>query len=116
MEQSLIIAIISLVVGIIFIVRWWKMTTHIKEIRDFLLKNQSEERKDNVEKQTNVASVTEDDFQQVEILKEKLKNNSCIVKGVRTGRIECWSKNDWEDFINDSNTDKSLFNILYKNF
>jgi hypothetical protein len=106
----LVILLCSIIISIVVFMRWWKMTAHIKDIRDYLYKNEKTEKESSV-------IYTEEEYasERVEILKSKLKANECIVKLNVTNKIEVWNKKDWDDSVLEGKEEK-FFTLLYDNF
>jgi len=108
----LLIAILSVVV----LIRWWGMTSDIKEIRRLLEKQTKKDKKtvsDSVPTPSTSSSRLEIDEERVEMLKKKMKPGQCIVFVKMSSKIEIWDNTDWEDVVNKERKDR--FELLHKN-
>lgn len=113
MKELGIIAIIYIISGIIaiaFLIRFWMTMSRIKEIRDLLLKHHQ-----NVipvvpivEKATDMVK---DDL---DALVAKLKSGQCVVLVNKTQRLEIWDKSDWDDVVKAGR--ENMFKLLHTKF
>ncbi len=110
----MIVSLLCAIISIIFLVRWWKMTTNIRDIRNYLYKQHNINAKI-LPELSSVEEVEEEDKQQLAVLKGKLKPNQCVVKVIQNGRLEIWSKEDWEMCVLEGKQGK-FFVLLDKNF
>lgn len=125
MEESItqiitIAGIIYAIFGIVILVRWWRMTSDIRDIRDHLLKKDpmSSLNKDavyysNRDGEQTIETMTEN----AEIMNKliaKIKPNQCIVKVRATSKLEIWNKTDWDDIVKAGRT--NMFERLYNNY
>jgi len=108
----IVVSFISIIVSIIFIVRWWGMTSDIKDIRNYLLTKDKPEIV--VSNDEITVSEDEDEVATIENLKPKMKVNQCLVKVKRTNLIEIWDKKMWEEHVESGK--KNFFEFLYKNY
>lgn len=106
-----IIYIISGIIGVAFAIRFWMTMTRIKQIRDFLLK-QDQATKPAPKYETEKPGTIDQD--QLEFLESKLKANQCVVQVKKTQRLEIWNKTDWDDVVKAGRED--MFVLLSKNF
>ena len=107
----LFLSLFPLILAIVILIRWWKMTTDIKEIRKLLI-NQVKETPV-TEVQTKVSTDTEE-INEIEILKQKLKPNQCIIRIKSNSMLEIWNQSDWNEHVK---TGRSInFDLMYKNF
>lgn len=109
-----IVSLLSIIIGLIILIRWWSMTTDIKHIRKLLEKNQTNKGdKENSKKVSVLAEIKEDDKTEVDKLKAKLKPDQCIVKVKANSKIEIWNKSDWNDVLNKGR--ENMFLLLFHN-
>lgn len=109
-----IVSLLSIIIGLIILIRWWSMTTDIKHIRNLLEKNQTNKGNiGNSKKNSVLTEVLEDDKTEVEKLKAKLKPDQCIVKVKANSKIEIWNKSDWNDVLNKGR--ENMFLLLFQN-
>ena len=120
---SIFIILVFLTINIIILVRWWKMTTNIQYIRDYLYKNEKNTNKKSQsgqsisKKELSIPvknAIDEEIAERVEFFKKKLKSNECIVKLNVTGKVEVWNKKDWEDAVEEGKEGR-FFTLLYQN-
>jgi len=105
---SRIASVVSLIISIIFIVRWWGMTSDIKDIRNYLYK------KDIVEIESPIYDPQIEFDADVEKLKLKMKPNQCIVKVLANSLLEIWPKETWDEHI--AAGKGKYFKQIYKNY
>jgi len=100
-----IASIISLLIAIVILIRWWGMTSNIKDIRNYLYRQ-------------NIPEIeqVEVDNQLIELekLKIKMKPNQLIIKILANQRLEVWDKSTWDEHI--SQGKGKFFEELYKNY
>ena len=109
-NMFIVISMVSLIVTIIFVVRWWGMTSDIKDIRNYLLEK-------NAVKPTVVnpeQTDAEEELESIKSLKLKMKQNQCIVKVKSTNRLEIWDATTWNEHVEAGKSD--LFEVKYKNY
>ena len=100
-----IASIISLLIAIVILIRWWGMTSNIKDIRNYLYRQ-------------NIPEIeqVEVDNQLIELekLKIKMKPNQLIIKILANQRLEVWDKSTLDEHI--SQGKGKFFEELYKNY
>lgn len=102
---TIVFYLLSFIVSIVILVRWWKMTSDIKDIRNYFYKqNLPVEELDEVESQSI----------EIEKLKLKMKPNQLIIKVLRNQLLEIWDKSTWDEHI--SQGKGSFFEEIYKNY
>lgn len=104
------IAIINVVFGLVILVRWWKMTADIKDIRNHLLNRDVV--KPHVGKVDIVKAESDEELEMIEGMKKKLKANDCIVKVKQTGKLEIWDDETWNDHVKAGKM--QFFELKYK--
>lgn len=113
MKELGIIAIIYIISGIItlaFLIRFWMTMSRIKEIRDLLLK-QHQHSKPAVPIVEEVSSIKQEEL---DGLIAKLKPGQCVVLVNKTQRIEVWNKSDWDDIVKAGR--ENMFKLLQSKF
>ena len=102
---TIVFYLLSFIFSIVILVRWWKMTSDIKDIRNYFCKpDLPVEEFDEVEAQSI----------EIEKMKSKMKPNQLIVKILRNQRLEIWDKTTWDEHI--SQGKGSFFEEIYKNY
>lgn len=125
MEESItqiitIAGIIYAIFGIVILVRWWRMTSDIQDIKNHLLNSNSKNETFNQETHSSnkIDSKAEQTIaENAEVLNKlitKLKSNQCIVKVLANSKIEIWNKSDWEDVVKAGR--KDMFQMLFNNY
>ena len=125
MEDSLILiitiaGIIYTIFGIVILVRWWRMTSDIRDIKNHLLNNNSGNESYNQETHSSnkIDSKAEQTIaENAEVLNKliaMLKPNQCIVKVLANSKIEIWNKSDWEEVVKAGR--KDMFQMLFNNY
>jgi hypothetical protein len=125
MEDSLIsiitiAGIVYTIFGIFILVRWWRMTSDIRDIRDHLLNSNSKKESFNQETHSsnkidyNAEQTIAENAEVLNKLIAKLKPNQCIVKVLANSKIEIWNKSDWEEVVKAGR--KDMFQMLFNNY
>jgi len=113
MEALGIFAIIYIITGIIslaFIIRFWMTMSRIKEIRDLLLKQHQ-----NFKTVLPIIEETiEINQEELDAMVAKLKSGQCVVLVNKTQRIEIWDKSDWNDIVKAGR--ENMFKLLHSKF
>lgn len=110
--SELITSLVMLGISIVFLVRWWKMTTDIKEIKRLLMQQKSEIKK-TVSATVEPKSVSASLLEEIEPFKKKMKAGQCIVFVKTTSRMEIWDKSDWDEVVEKGRGD--MFELIYCN-
>lgn len=110
----IIISIVTLFISIVILIRWWGMTSDIKDIRnEICLKKNASNLFESIT--TDVEEIAdEEEKEKVELMSKKLLPNQCIIKVKANSRIEVWSKETWEDHVRLGKSNYFIF--LYKNY
>ncbi|MBP8023467.1 MAG: hypothetical protein EOM47_07265 [Bacteroidia bacterium] len=125
MEESItqiitIAGIVYTIFGIVILVRWWRMTSDIRDIRDHLLNSNSKNESYNQEinSSNKIDSKAEQTIaENAEVLNKliaKLKPNQCIVKVLANSKVEIWNMSDWEEVVKAGR--KDMFQMLFNNY
>lgn len=113
---SLIISVLSLVISIVILIRWWRMTSDVRDIRDLLFKSDSKETQpgeDYSGLDEAMQKVREDDAD-IEKLKLKLKPDQCIIRVLANSRLEIWDKSTWDEHVEQGKG--KFFEFIFKNY
>lgn len=116
MGRLIFVYIVAIIISIIFLVRWWRMTGDIREIRNILSKTDKEPDKldlSHIISPEKGKDITEVDPSVLRMYKNKLKPNECLVKKKDSIKIEVWDKTKWEEAVS-SGLSKD-YNLLYEN-
>lgn len=102
---TIVFYLLSFIFSIVILIRWWGMTSDIKDIRNYFYKQD-----------LPVEELDESETQLIEIekMKSKMKPNQLIIKVLRNQRLEIWDKTTWDDHI--SQGKGSFFEEMYKNY
>jgi|GEM_PF-3398923 len=118
---TLFVSIILIFISLIFIIRWWGMTSDIKAIRNYLYKKESlsKENKDTVYYSANKLGLVDSEEiitnkDVIDKLILKMKPNQCIIKVLANSRLEIWDKSDWEESVSCGKA--NYFQLLYENY
>lgn len=117
MEKSyLFISIISLIISVIFLIRWWSMTSDIKAIRNILSKKTEPQiKKKQIMLDLKTSDLLEGEHETITALKKQMKENQCIVRIKNSEKLVIWNKTEWQDAVSSGENDKNYF-LLYANF
>lgn len=107
----LFLSIFPLILAIVIFVRWWKMTSDIKEIRRLLTNQVIEIPAPEVKEKV---STDTEEIDQIEVLKQKMNPNQCIIRIKSNLLLEIWDKDDWDEHVKSGRS--SNFDLMYKNF